>query len=139
MTETKMLTKCNLQCTKCVVSTKKCVNQKPYAMPPWEAGLYCSKDSTFGQCLQIYSNGCPRIVAKVFCETSDGSDDWEWEKQRREANARLIAAAPEMLRLLEELLFVCEGSQIDKALNPDYGVDIDELKAVIAKVKGETK
>jgi len=44
-----------------------------------------------------------------------------------------------MLRLLEELLFVCEGSQIDKALNPDYGVDIDQLKAIITKAKGETK
>jgi len=59
--------------------------------------------------------------------------------EKREANAQLITAAPELLRIAEQLLFVYEGSEMDKALNPDYGVDIDELKAIIAKAKGETQ
>ena len=44
------------------------------------------------------------------------------------ANARLIAAAPELLEACELLLHVCEGEQEDEAF--------DGVRAVIAKAKG---
>jgi hypothetical protein len=53
------------------------------------------------------------------------------------ANARLIAAAPEMLRLLEKLYALANIDIMGKVYSPDHEINIDELAAVIAKAKGE--
>ena len=55
-----------------------------------------------------------------------------------EANARLIAAAPELLEALEELIDQCihaEGS-----MDYNYGkFELERAEKAIAKAKGETK
>ena len=63
-----------------------------------------------------------------------GSDDQshQWVNRNAEANARLIAAAPELLEALEDIieqLDTCEGGYYVSAA----------ARAAIAKAKGETK
>lgn len=56
----------------------------------------------------------------------DSDDDWEDEQQ---ANARLIAAAPELLEALEECL-TCEFPVIDRDA-------VSKARAAIAKATGK--
>ena len=60
-------------------------------------------------------------------------------KERQIANARIIAAAPEMLAVLEKLyaLSVSPTDVFGKVFNQDYYIDVDELGALIAKARGE--
>ena len=53
-----------------------------------------------------------------------------WNEAEDEANARLIASAPEMLAALEEL---CADKYLADPINADR---MGKAKAVIAKVKG---
>lgn len=59
--------------------------------------------------------------------TADSKDEWE-------ANARLIAAAPELLEALEGLLEYCGGSVADEHLDED---ELKAARAAIAKARGE--
>ena len=52
------------------------------------------------------------------------------------ANARLIAAAPDLLEALEGLLCWCQGYEADK-LNPHAFSYIRSARAAIAKATGE--
>ena len=66
----------------------------------------------------------------VQCGSIAGQDKTQGEI---DANARLIAAAPDMHEVLSELLDTLE-------LSKDYGFDdeYEKVRAVLAKVKGET-
>lgn len=55
---------------------------------------------------------------------------WDRQQSEREANARLIAAAPEMLSLLQELIDI-EGPQ------PGTSAWAEKVRATIAKARGE--
>ena len=68
----------------------------------------------------IFSGECGRGVAMLARQVTTAE---------REANARLIAAAPELLEALEELL-------AETWIN---GAFADKARAAIAKAKGETK
>lgn len=54
------------------------------------------------------------------------------------ANARLIAASPDLLKALKEVIYhaapICEC-----AYGPDMGAAFDQARAAIAKATGETK
>ena len=58
---------------------------------------------------------------------------YKGDARELDANARLIAAAPDMHEVLSELLDTLE-------LSKDYGFDdeYEKVRAVLAKVKGET-
>lgn len=58
--------------------------------------------------------------------------DWPCAPQEQEANARLIAAAPELLEAAESLLDVV-GVRIDDPRIAQF----DALRAAIAKARGE--
>ena len=60
--------------------------------------------------------------------------------QREEGNANLIAAAPELLVSLEQVLWKIENSDYWWMDLPDRGgFDAEKIRAAIAKAKGELK
>lgn len=69
-------------------------------------------------------------IANVFNQSSGG----EFAKEEVKANAHLIAAAPEMLHLVEVLLNVTVN-----AVDPNDFSDIrKQCRAVLAKARGES-
>jgi sulfopyruvate decarboxylase TPP-binding subunit len=65
-----------------------------------------------------------------------------YTKKEYEANASLIAAAPELLNALEELVYQLTGEQeceeeIEKAFGITMAMKINMAKAAIKKAKGE--
>ena len=87
-------------------------------------GPWSVEDCTPGEStgLRFAINSKDNVIAR----TTDG-----WKEAQ--ANARLIAAAPDMHEVLSELLDTLE-------LSKDYGFDdeYEKVRAVLAKVKGET-
>ena len=74
-------------------------------------------------------------VGVAFCGESSthGSDgSYRVGPKEAESNARLTAAAPELLEALEDLVH-----QVDRDNKPEW-LDLDEAKAAIAKAYGET-
>ncbi len=65
------------------------------------------------------------------CKISEWADEYAEEQ---EANARLIAAAPELLEALENLVSLCEAG-----LNKEYNIEaeLSEPRAAIAKATGD--
>ena len=86
-------------------------------------------------------NGCMVNIASVFgpCEyseaTPDGKDEphYEVSKEEAEANARLIAAAPELLVALDGLI----RAHFDYDDPTGVLASVAEARAAIAKAKGE--
>ena len=73
----------------------------------------------------------------AICYNKDSRADGV-SKEEFEANARLIAAAPDLLEVLE----LCQGniSSLLASAHPKvYGEWLTVVKAAIAKAKGETK
>ena len=86
------------------------------------------------------NDSCPWIVTVRDKENVEQHIAWCYEEHEEHlANARLIAAAPEMLAVLEKLyaLSVSPTDVFGKVLNQDYYIDVDELGALIAKARGE--
>ena len=69
------------------------------------------------------------IVAKI--EITDGSTDYLHDQETARANARLIAAAPELLEALEALLGNCLDSEGLAAAHA-------KARAALAKAGGES-
>ena len=61
---------------------------------------------------------------------SRGGDDWDMPVEEVQANARLIAAAPELLAVVEML------SRYDPLEHPYFYSVINKAKAALAKAKG---
>jgi len=57
------------------------------------------------------------------------------ETEQTRANARLIAAAPEMLEALLQLMEVCRPRQGEKA-TPNWAMRIEYAEAAIQKARG---
>ncbi len=80
--------------------------------------------------------GCPRYIADVHQHTTDDGP------AQSEADARLIAAAPELLEVLAEVEALTEGAH-DYATDtgPSCWIDVHglvvEIRAAIAKARGE--
>jgi hypothetical protein len=66
--------------------------------------------------------------------------DCKGYKQEREANARLIASAPDLLRALEQLLETAESLNdwlvSDGSINGEHEL-FKKVRAIISKAKGE--
>lgn len=67
-------------------------------------------------------------IADPYCRPTSETNPGEME-----ANARLIASAPELLEALGSAVSMLEGLGMDDGGNPD----MDALRAAIAKAKGE--
>ena len=87
-------------------------------------GPWAIEDCTPGEStgLRFAINSKDNVIAR----TTDG-----WKEAQ--ANARLIAAAPEMHEVLSELLDALEISK-----NYGWDEEYEKVRAVLAKVKGET-
>lgn len=66
-----------------------------------------------------------------------GSPEWGISKDNQLANARLIAAAPELLAALESLYETIRNYEIDMDTYPHHNM-MEEARAAIAKAKGES-
>lgn len=90
-----------------------------HTLGPWKANFAISGS--------VYIFGCDRNFARVF-------DEWR-DEANQEANARLIAAAPDLLEVLEELLSMCQRQE-DFHDDGD-GCMFERASAAIAKARGE--
>lgn len=61
-------------------------------------------------------------------------DDWEYDQRTAEANARLIAKAPEMAELLMELVEWNDSNPIEMGLERE---DADKIKQLLASIEGK--
>ena len=88
---------------------------------PWKANFVISGAA--------YIFGGDRNFARVF-------NEWQ-DEANREANARLIAAAPELLEALESIAEFWNRDQNEKAMIGACWHAIETAEAAIAKAKGE--
>ena len=98
---------------------------------PWEAGenacMTTILDGHEGK--TIYPQGSSYHIAWTNAETSDGNLDIETAL----ANARLIAAAPEMYEELERIADILEDPE-------DCGeISLDRINFILRKVRGESE
>lgn len=68
--------------------------------------------------------------------TGDELCNLHYEEQEAEADARLIAAAPELLRELKSAIFYIETYGGEVTTNFSAGGNMDAVKAIIAIEKG---
>ena len=70
-----------------------------------------------------------RVICRVPLDHIDGRED--------EANARLIAAAPELLEALEDLALQADAASPETGMRAEMKEYIVRARAVIAKARGE--
>lgn len=101
-----------------------------WTVGPWELEVYVSSSGWRGaeQSIAIHS-GNTLIATYVtnYCEYPESNDE-------NEANARLIAAAPDLYEALEEALAWMETFDADARL-PDFA-PIAKARAALSRVKG---
>ena len=61
-----------------------------------------------------------------------------YDSKREEANARLIAAAPELLALMQDVLPILESMDHQREEGDEPMPLIDQVRATIAKATGKT-
>ena len=84
----------------------------------------------------INANG-PRVVAWVKRDKENPSDSDPVTLVEAKANARLIAAAPEMVELLRQVVNTLDIIPEDAANRFTFHFDLDRLNALLAKLDGE--
>lgn len=92
---------------------------------PWEVS---SAPKTRTRGIDIRATGRPKIVASIHWPFGDWNED---AQAKATANARLIAAAPELLKCLQAVVSHAED---DPALEAQIHLDI--CRAAIAKATG---
>ena len=97
---------------------------KTHTPGPWHMGVGNGEGSIFSD------NGRTRLEMGGTTLYPIAQIGRGWNEAEDEANARLIASAPEMLAALEEL---CADKYLADPINADR---MGKAKAVIAKVKG---
>lgn len=108
-------------------------HSKPKHTPgPWKVENHTEHTGPYAsQRLEIWSNN--RHIGQVNEHVDDLSID--------EANAALIAAAPEMLAALERILIEIPyvNGKVDKTMKVTHSqIALDAINAAIQKAKGET-
>ncbi len=97
---------------------------------PWYIGLEDEyADGVPG--IEIMFGKCPSAECELIAYISGNGDDLELTARDRH-NARLIAAAPEMLEALINII-----GWVDESWSGSTKKDVEQALAVIAKAKGE--
>lgn len=80
---------------------------------------------------RTHGYGCgPTFV----CCLNDGEYHEYTDKKEQEANAHLIAAAPELYEALDGLILVMDTTEMSKLFRADYA----KAKSALAKARGES-
>jgi hypothetical protein len=70
---------------------------------------------------------------RFICEMNEiWGDNNEWDPRQTEANARLIAAAPDLLKACQKAIAAYDAAYVTPGATWS-GKDVDEMKAAIAK------
>ena len=77
---------------------------------------------------QIKRNGCSLVIARCW-------EDDELDSDTAQANARLIAKAPEMREFMELLIGNLEDAQCDRNLTPVEGIALEAARALLAELE----
>ena len=85
-----------------------------WVLDPYNATLVCSTNSDNGQIAECRS---PDVECNHIAYVSDGTH-WEENEEVAKANAQLIAAAPELLKALQGLLYIIDNSEGVHGLSP---------------------
>lgn len=97
-----------------------------HTLGPWSASdVRYNRD--FRTCLNVMTKDGLRFVAAVSCDPSS-------DRQQLEANARLIAAAPDLLEALEEAYAELSA---DSLRDGPRCLLLTTIEAAISKAKGE--
>ena len=100
--------------------------------PKWTKGPWGNSSTgvqmrSFSQSRAIFQEGKANLIASVFSDVAGG-------KETAEANARLIAAAPELYEALDRLIVACgEGDRRGRA------IDLIDKRYLTAAVKALAK
>lgn len=106
------------------------MSETKHTQGPWKAVRAESPDNTGGFDWAILDANS-RIVSEAFEHVGQLSGGYD--KRPAEANARLIAAAPDLLEALQEILGYRGGA--DNALDDEYVME--RARAAIAKAERE--
>lgn len=110
-------------------------NGSKHTPGPWAWGNYCEEVSPGAQdCCELVAYGPPDINdSRPIFDILHLADDCSIS----EANARLIAAAPEMLEALRDALRCCYEADIGGERDPDSWMG--KAAAAIAKAEGAVR
>lgn len=97
---------------------------------PWHYGMAKIKiDDEYDYCIKAVIDGSSYVISEAFGRVSERT------RPNAEANARLIAAAPELYEALEDALKGWLATTSEPGLN--LGEIEKKMKAALAKARGE--
>lgn len=117
--------------------TEQIVNQVSHTPGPWIASMQVARDGQeLGWIIDTLGPRGGRIgwASRAYADTNTGARLDGVEGNESEANARLIAAAPELLAALRDLCDAIPDETI--ADDPPLGVWVTQARAALAKAEG---
>ena len=103
---------------------------------PWSVGTTLLTNDGARPIMGVDSEGFPKRVALADMQREGvkRGQAWKADCDEREANARLMAAAPDLLEALKYLLAHCKG--LDRFEGNPINQAIEDARAAIAKAEG---
>lgn len=102
---------------------------------PWETRRAVTPDNTGGYDWAITKDG--KVLAEAFENVGYATDGETYDKRPAQANARLIAAAPELLEALEEAReLVCKTWCDERDTDCPHCLECQDAQAAIARATG---
>jgi len=80
----------------------------------------------------------PKDPENRICRVADALADVGTFLSKQRANAKLIAAAPDLLDALEAALPYVENDALEQGCQPDADETVIKVRAAIAKARGDT-
>ena len=108
--------------------------QAKHSPAPWKAEEWMIGQGQEPRTEMVLHNNVHQIGKLTWSDAAD--KPWDISKGEQQANARLIAAAPELLQACREALADLEGYLAEWETDPAMET-VQELRAVIAKATGQ--